>query len=375
VVGSNPSVRRTVVALLVTVVLLGRVGTGEARTAPVTPPPDGDPDGLDDALHLAAVVFEDCNGDFGYGKFGGVTARSTAIVPGVRAEDFDAVRLDGAVGSQIAATTTTLDGEDLLVELEVLDCRAAAFDVLSEFTPRAQASLAFLRGEDEVCAVELATPIWWREGDFFPPYWVLSYDGDGELTARSDFADAAAHQAAYTGLLDDAFGTAPERADFPDDETYLAAVSTWQAGLPRVACAGVTTEAAPHPVAVDCAPAVVAVGALVECSVTGGDPGIGILWRASDTDLLVEEGVFLDEDGYGSFAFRVPQGVGGGPLRIELVEWDRVAVVAVDVAAGPPVPARIPAGGGPSDGGPLAAVLVLLGATLAAVGVRRRSVG
>jgi hypothetical protein len=370
------SVRRLVVAPLVAVILFGQMGAVDAKAAPVVPPPDGDPDESDGLVRPARSAFESCDGDFGYGKFGGLTARSTVVVSGLRDDDYDQIRLEDAVGHQAVFVSTSLPVDGLLVELEVLDCTAANFSFLSEFTPRPEQSVAFLLEGEVVCEVVLPTPVWWRETLNISPaeFWVLSYDQDGELISDDDFDNAAEHEAAYTELLADFFGSPPQEEDFAETDDYLAAVGAWRAALPRADCAGRSNGdsdvSRPHPVAVSCVPEVVPVGALVECSVTGGDPGIGILWRASTATFVAGEGVFLDDDGRGTFSFRVPASVGQGPILVELVAWDRAVTVSV---AGPLVPARIPAGEGRSSGGLPSVVLLLTGAALAVVGVRRRS--
>jgi len=124
-----------------------------------------------------------------------------------------------------------------------------------------------------------------------------------------------------------------------------------------------------------CAPEVVPVGGTVVCEVTGGDPGIEILWLASSGGaVLAGQGVLLDAAGAGTFSVRIVAGV-GSEVMVELVEWNAVARVAVDLAAGQlvgsgsgdgQVPARVSAGLGPSTGpfpgsDGLALVTLLLG--------------
>jgi hypothetical protein len=86
------------------------------------------------------------------------------------------------------------------------------------------------------------------------------------------------------------------------------------------------------------------VGSLVTCSVTGGDPGIDILWRAAFNPVFAGQGVTLDADGSGTFAFTVPAESLGEEVTVELVEW--LAPVSIGVAGGP-VPTSVPSGGGP----------------------------
>jgi alpha-tubulin suppressor-like RCC1 family protein len=86
------------------------------------------------------------------------------------------------------------------------------------------------------------------------------------------------------------------------------------------------------------------VGSLVTCSVTGGDPGIDILWRAAFNPVFAGQGVTLDADGSGTFAFTVPAAALGEEVTVELVEW--LAPMSLGVAGGP-VPTSVPSGGGP----------------------------
>lgn len=98
-------------------------------------------------------------------------------------------------------------------------------------------------------------------------------------------------------------------------------------------------------IAVACAPATIAAGTEVTCTITGGDPGIDILWRAAFNPTIASDGVTLDADGTGTFTFTVPAGAVGSELTVELVEW--TAPVSLGVAGGP-VPSGVPAGQGPA---------------------------
>jgi alpha-tubulin suppressor-like RCC1 family protein len=109
------------------------------------------------------------------------------------------------------------------------------------------------------------------------------------------------------------------------------------------------------------------VGSLVTCTVSGGEPGIEILWRASYNPLIAEAGVTLDDAGAGGFSFLVPAEALGQVITVELVEW--TAPMPLGVVGGP-VPATVPAGEGPVTVWSL--VLVLLAGGLAVV---RRSRG
>ena len=98
------------------------------------------------------------------------------------------------------------------------------------------------------------------------------------------------------------------------------------------------------PPSVSCAPLPLAVGASVSCTVTGGDPGIDILWRAADNPPFAGQGVTLDADGVGTFGFTVPAAALGQVVTVELVDW--LAPVSLGVVGGP-VPTSVPSGGGP----------------------------
>jgi hypothetical protein len=86
------------------------------------------------------------------------------------------------------------------------------------------------------------------------------------------------------------------------------------------------------------------VGAVAPCTVTGGDPGIEILWRAAYNPPFAGQGVTLDANGEGTFAFTVPAAAFGQVVTVELVDW--FAPVSLGVAGGP-VPTSVPSGGGP----------------------------
>jgi hypothetical protein len=86
------------------------------------------------------------------------------------------------------------------------------------------------------------------------------------------------------------------------------------------------------------------VGELVTCTVTGGDPGIEILWRAAYNPVFAGAGVTLDSTGSGTFSFTVPAAALGEPVTVELVGWS--APISLGVVGGP-VPTSVPSGGGP----------------------------
>jgi hypothetical protein len=102
------------------------------------------------------------------------------------------------------------------------------------------------------------------------------------------------------------------------------------------------------PPSVSCAPSLPVAGGLVTCTVTGGDAGIDILWRAAYNPVIAEAGVTLDASGSGTFSFTVPAAALGEELTVELVEW--TAPVSLGVVGGP-VPSSVPSGEGPVDEG------------------------
>ncbi len=95
--------------------------------------------------------------------------------------------------------------------------------------------------------------------------------------------------------------------------------------------------------ALDCAPEPAVAGADVDCAVTGGDPGIDVLWRASTAGgVVAERGVTLDAAGTGTFTFLAPGGAGA--VEVELVGWG--VVDGVDIVGGL-LPTAVVAGEGP----------------------------
>lgn len=367
--------RRTVVAVVLAGALVAHVATGEARAAVITPPPDGDPHAADDSVRAVGALGDTCDGDFGFGKaYGGASTRSWVVVDGLTNDDWDGMSSSFfTIGTIESVGATELPRKRLLVELDAVDCSSDVDGVYSPsgYAPQQSLPLTLQRGGVDVCAVDVSTPVWWRETLGVVPleFWIWSYDADGALAVRSDITDEAAHEAAYTALLDGAFGTEPDETDFADSDDYRDARDAWLAVLPRVDCAQTSDASATDSFAVTCEPTAVPVGAFVTCTVTGGDPGIDILWRASASPAFAGAGVTLDADGRGTFTFQVPPTVGDGPILVELVDWDRSTTVAI---AGTLVPSRVPAGGGPRSVVPLTGTLLLLGATVVLVRSRRQ---
>jgi Tol biopolymer transport system component len=142
---------------------------------------------------------------------------------------------------------------------------------------------------------------------------------------------------------------------FDEGSSQMAAFAWHGAGGPRAPRSPVPS------IALTCEPSVLAVGRTVTCTVTGGDPGIDVLWRAAYNPAFAGAGVTLGADGTGSFSFVVPRAALGQQLTVELVEW--TAPVSLGVV-GAPVPASIPAGEGSSlPAGGFALLLALLGLT------------
>ena len=114
----------------------------------------------------------------------------------------------------------------------------------------------------------------------------------------------------------------------------------------------------------------IATGAQVTCMVSGGEPGIDILWQAAFNPVFASAGVTLDAAGAGTFSFTIPAAALGQDVTVELVEW--LAPASLGVVGGP-VPASVPAGEGPTV--PVGhSVFGLLAAVGAVVAVRRQAV-
>jgi len=196
------------------------------------------------------------------------------------------------------------------------------------------------------------------EGDLSFPAWSLG--GGSSASAYDLWTLDAPSQWTYA-----TFGNETDR--FAAEEAFMMAFSADFTGerdyrpwnLRVIDCTTAPVVVPVSMLALVCEPAVVSPGAVVICMVTGGDPGIEILWRASASPAFAGQGVRLDADGRGSFSFRVPATVTSGEVLVELVEWDRTATVMV---SGPPVPTSVPAGQGSPSGRLVLLGLVLLGA-------------
>ena len=180
---------------------------------------------------------------------------------------------------------------------------------------------------------------------------------------------------ATSGFTSDWYGIGPGSGETAGDVTIsdgLVRADTEDGGRRTTTLTPVPVPL-PVPAAVSglvlsCVPSVPVVGGLVTCTVSGGDAGVEILWRAAYNPTFAEAGVTLDAGGTGTFSFVVPRAALGEPLMVELVEW--TAPVSIGVAGGP-VPGAVPAGDGPSSpAGRVVLLLALVGLTVAVV-VRR----
>jgi len=137
-----------------------------------------------------------------------------------------------------------------------------------------------------------------------------------------------------------------------------------------IAAQTVTTTSGGASPTLSCTPPPLVVGSVVDCSVSGGDPDIDILWSASTGgDEFAGQGVRLDRSGQGTFSFVVPPEALGEPVFVELVRW--LAPVPIGVAGGP-IPVAVPSGEGPAVPVRMM-VFSLLVAVGAAVAVRRQA--
>lgn len=116
--------------------------------------------------------------------------------------------------------------------------------------------------------------------------------------------------------------------------------------------------------------AVVITGSRAACAITGGDPGIDILWRLRDPDeqVIAEGPVTLDDVGNGTIELTLPSGL-AGTMTIELVDWGVTATF--DVTG--PVPTAVRAGEGAAPTSWLVVTLLAMAGTLA-LGVPRTRV-
>jgi hypothetical protein len=178
---------------------------------------------------------------------------------------------------------------------------------------------------------------------------------DGEVMTSPDGIDWAARTAATAAMWHSvAFGDGLWVAVALDG----ALMTSGELVVPTPTTADSGTR-----VTVTCAPESLVAGATVTCTITDGDPGIDILWRAAADAAFAETGVTLDASGSGQFSFTVPAAALGQELTVELVEW--LAPVSLGVVGGP-VPSSVPSGEGPVP------MWTLVLAALAGIGLLRR---
>lgn len=354
--GLGPMLRRPFALTVLGAVLLASVAAGEARAATVTPP-DVDPTPGDDLLR--PVGGPTCTGNFGFGKtFAGLVG-----LPEGEGWEIDEVTYSIGSDFEDFILDITLDeaGGEVSLEVAAYGCfgvRPTAsqppptFDVV--FTLASDAS-----GEEAICEMVV------------PSMWVI-------LDERFDFGN--------TGIGDEGqydvwvMGASPSVESFVfentqtplqqgaiEDDLNASIDNALLASFVEIDCDGGGGTVVPvtpvSALALACEPAVAAVGSLVTCSVTGGDPGIDILWRASAASDVAAGPVTLDAAGRGTFSFTVPASAGDGPIVVDLVDWGRTATV---VMSGSLVPSQVPAGGGAPFGRAALTLLALLGAGLVA---------
>lgn len=346
--------------------LLLSVATGEARAATVTPSPSGGEDvGGIDGLTFVGLQPPECSGLYGAGK--------TVIDLGVPAEIEDpddatemianpafAEALASVDASLLASNAPVfLDGESFPLEdvgptvvgIVALVCVDVG-DVpnFADFNAPFKVAFAIDTG-DVACSGDLHMFVW-------------SPDSlNGEVLFRS-----APSGAPESGAPEWEYYVDSTAVD--DDASEYALILGQEAAEADVLdCTGSTSTAA-VPVsmlALSCEPTVVSVGQQITCEVTGGDPNATILWSASASPAFAGHGVTLGADGRGSFSFAVPASARGRAITVELVEWDRSALV--QVAGTAIVPSGVPAGEG---SGPQRGLLLGGVALLAAAVVRSR---
>jgi hypothetical protein len=200
---------------------------------------------------------------------------------------------------------------------------------------------------------------------------VRVYDWDGAAWAQTggDIIGVAAFDISGTSVSLSSDGSrvaigAPWNS--PPGKLSAGHVRVWSIGVRAVAMAAASSPS------MTCSSLPPVVGVMMTCTVTGGDPGIDILWRVAYNPVFAEAGVTLDGSGTGEFAFVLPAAALGEEVTVELVEW--LAPVSLGVVGGP-VPGFIPAGSGPEPVAIWSFVMLLLAGGLVlrrmtAVGVR-----
>lgn len=348
--------RRLDRAMAVTVlgaVLLVLVATGEARAAVVLPPEgDRDADPVDDLLRRVGAG-DNCQGFYGGGKVAfdlGDSTLSTADADELETALDDTATIDGPAGFSAGVDDVVILGGGLYrVEVafieDAFDCGGLVpANVVDEVSPPfgpfdVEFAFPLDGGGTRVCTASLPSTVMAAS---------LRLDGDS-----TEYVWTSAD------------GVPADDSDSGVSGPAIAARSAAVAAAPVDCTGSVTPASTPAYVSalvLTCEPDVASPGQLVTCTVTGGDPGVEILWRASASPAFASAGVLLDAEGRGTFSFRVPASIGTRPITVELVDWARTAPVAV---VKPPVPVLVPAGGGrPGDRLPApvaASILMLLG--------------
>jgi hypothetical protein len=200
---------------------------------------------------------------------------------------------------------------------------------------------------------------------------VRVFDGFGELVADAAVEVMVAVASGSDGVLGGtttvtavngvATFTDLTLAGDPDVDHVLAFTAT---GLVGATSQAVRVLPAIITLATSCAPLPPRFGDVVSCTVTGGDPGIEILWRVAVNPVVAEGPVTLDAQGSGTFGFTVPATVVGRELAVELVAWTAPQSLGV---VGGPSPTSVPSGEGPRlpfAGGGVTLAMVLVAAAL-----------
>ena len=342
--------RRSLAFGLLGALLLASVAVGEARAVTVTPPDD---DATPDDDLVRQVGGYSCNGVYGAGKIVLDLSYLGVDLSGAGSE-LTAVELPDGVGLE----AVVLD-DDLPPFVDSRD--EGLFTVGIDVVDDCGASPGLRSGEP---SVEDFTPKTFE----LPITLTVTPTGGSPVECRADLEiawSADADSTAFGGSAEYFLWTASGGLSFGSegvtrDDAFAAAVPN-----PMFDCGDAGQQVA-QPVSalsLACEPAVASVGSVVTCTVTGGDPAISVLWRASASLAFAEDGVALDAEGRGTFAFRVPASVGDGPVLVELVEWDRSATVVMSSSV---VPSRVPAGEGWPVGLGLLAIAALSAAALAA---------
>jgi hypothetical protein len=332
---------RAVLLGMLGALLLAVVGIGEARAAvaPVFAPERAAADGL---VQPTGVSFCDNNvqPSSSMGEvmlfFGDVILNPADLIVSVSTGS-------ASVGEEASAYTEAgFEPGFIALFSNVCDrTPTPGFDPATYTPPFSSASFTVTEAGRTVCEGVLDIPAWsLGGGSLAPVYGLWTVDAQSQWTYAT-------------------FGVEPPRQDAL--ETFMAAFSADFTGervfrpwnLRVIDCTTAPVVVPVSTLALSCDPASVSPGAVVTCMVTGGDPEVEILWRASASPAFAGQGVRLDAEGRGSFSFRVPGTVTSDEVLVELVEWDRTATVMV---SGPLVPTSVPAGQG-SPSGPL----VLLG--------------